>query len=135
MDRQAEPGQGELSTEDDATLEAAEQVARQAMERSDPARCDEPPALLAIEHDLSPAARLSQDPRRRADILRVTASHLRTRLYARPEFAAEPILVIYDPLVGFGMWMVNPDLSEAAAGRRISIRLKVTTGLMTVFIE
>lgn len=32
----------------------------------------------------------------------------RTRLYARPELAAELILVIYEPLTGLGMWLVNP---------------------------
>jgi len=127
VDRHAETAYGEGSQ--------SEQAARQAVERTDRARHHEPPASLVIEYNLSAVARQVKDPWRRAVVLREAASRLRTESFARPGCTTEPILVIYDPVAGLGMWRVNPDLSEAAAGRRIVIRLKVTTGLMTVFIE
>jgi hypothetical protein len=51
------------------------------------------------------------------------------------EFTAEPVLFIYDPLAGLGMWLVKPDASEAPAGGRIEIRPQLGTGVVTVVIK
>lgn len=62
------------------------------------------------------------------------ARRLRTRLFARPEFAAEPLLVIHDPRTGLGMWLVNPDLPGDLAERRIVLWLNPATGMTIVCI-
>jgi hypothetical protein len=114
---------------------AAGQAARPTADEAARTRHPGPPRPPVIDYDLSAAVRQVQGPWRRAAALRTAASLLRTRLYARPEFAAEPILVIYDPPVGLGMWLVNPEFPGAVAGRRITIRLNPVTGMTTVFIE
>jgi hypothetical protein len=133
------PGDGGLfggwEIELDRQAEDDKQEAPQAGEDARTAAAEEAPVSPVIDEDLSPVRRRVKESWRRAVVLRQTAFLLRTRLYARPEFAAEPILVIYDPLTGLGMWLVNPEASDTLAGRRIIIRLSMATGMVLVFIE
>jgi hypothetical protein len=101
-----------------------EHVARPSTERAERARRHEPPASPVISYDLSLVKRQIKDPQRSAVVLREAALRLRTGLFARPEFIAEPVLVIYDPVAGLGMWLVNLDLADALAGQLISIEFQ-----------
>jgi hypothetical protein len=129
VDRPSESDEKETPVPD----QNARPVGRPSAEQAERVRRQESPASPVIEDNLSLVKRRAKDPRRRAVALREAAARLRTRLYAWPEFAAEPILVVYDPLEGLGMWLVKPHLSGSLAGRRIVIRLNPVTGMMTVF--
>lgn len=109
--------------------------ARPDAEQAGRSRSQEPPAPPVIESDLSVVKRRVKEPWRRAVVLREAASRLRTRLFVRPEFAAQPILVIYDPLAGLGMWLVGPDIADGLAGRQIEIWTDLATGATIVSVE
>lgn len=119
----------------DARPTEAEQVTRPSAERAKRPRSQEPAAAPLIDDDMSPVKRLVKDPWRRAVVLREAALRLRARLFARPEFAAETVLIVYDPLAGLGMWLVKPDLSDALTARRIEMWLNPATGVTIVSIE
>ena len=135
-DRHAEPAHGEAAQSgQDARPEAIGPVGRPKAARTERAQRDGPHESPVITYDLSPLKRHVKDPRRRAVVFRETASRLRTRLYARPEFASLPILVIYDPLADLGMWLVKPDMADGPAGRRIEFWTDLATGMTIVSLE
>lgn len=95
-------------------------------------------------HDLSFPAGLTfnlaasvptDDPRRRAAIMREAASRLQSELYARPEFMDKAVIVIYNRAAGLGMWMAKPDPSKPIARQRIDMRVNLETGLTTAFLS
>lgn len=129
---QESPGDPEASA---PACDYSPELDEEVLAKTEGARRHESAASPVIDYDLSPLKEQVKDPRRRAVVLREAASRLRTRLYARLEFAAEPILVIYDPLAGLGMWLVKPDLYDGLAGRRIPIWMNPVTGETTVSIE
>jgi hypothetical protein len=119
----------------DAQPAEAGKVTRPGAEQAGRSRDLDSAAAPVIEDDLSVVKRRVKDPWRRAVVLREAALRLRTRFYGGPGFAAQQIIVVYDPLAGLGMWLVKPDLSIALAGRRIGIWLDPVTGVTTVSIE
>lgn len=136
VDRPSESKKHEASASDqDARPVSAEHVARPSVAHAERSHRQEPSVSTVIKDDLSLVKRWMNEPWRRAVALREAASRLQTRLYARPEFAAEQVLVICDPLAGLGMWLVNPGLAHSLARRRIVIRLVTDTGIMLVLIE
>ena len=136
VDRDAEPdGKEAPESEEDAHTTAAEQVTRPSVEQTDRAKRPESPGPPLIDDDLSSVVRRVKEPWRRAVVLREAAWLLRARLYARREFAAEALLVIYDPLTGVGMWLADPGLPDALVGRRIVIWRNPTTGMILVYVN
>ena len=100
--------------------------------------------MITRSHDLSFPAGLTfnlaasvptDDPRRRAAIMREAASRLQSKLHARPEFTDKAVIVIYNRAAGLGMWMAKPDPSKPIARQRIDMRVNLETGLTTAFIS
>jgi hypothetical protein len=135
-DRHAQPAQWERPQPgQDALSGVAGQVVRPRADAAAGNRHPEPPEPLVIDYDLSAVVRQVQGPWRRAVVLRTAALRLRTRLFALSRFSVERILVIYDPLAGLGMWLVNPEFSGAVAGLRIAIKLNPDTDTTIVSID
>jgi len=133
IDRRSDtPGMEPLRSGRDARTGAEEHAAPQSVPPADLIRGHRLGAPAVLAYDLSESVGQIEDPLRRAVILREAASLLRSPLHTRPEFAANPVFVVYDRAAGLGMWVVTPLLSKMIVKRRIAIRLNLDTGMTTV---
>jgi hypothetical protein len=71
-----------------------------------------PAGVAVIEADLSVVAQTTNEPDKRAALLRGTAARLQSDLWARPEYEDVSLIVIYDE-TNLGMWLAR---SQTAAG-------------------
>ena len=70
---------------------------------------------------LSQAVAVGPDPRKRAAIVRVTASRLQSQLWAMPEYGETSLIVLYDEHADIGMWLVRPQETAKVSAWRIEL--------------
>ena len=80
--------------------------------------------------DLSQAAKASQDPQKRAAILRGTASRMQSQLWAMPEYGKTSMMVLYDEHADLGMWLARPQVAAKVSAWRLELESGTNRGLL-----
>lgn len=80
--------------------------------------------------DLSQAVAASQDPQKRAAILRGTASRIQSQLWAMPEYGKTSMMVLYDEQADLGMWLARPQVAAKVSAWRLELESGTERGLL-----
>jgi hypothetical protein len=91
---------------------------------------DTPDGAAVFGVDLSQAVDATQDPEKRAAILRGTASRMQSQLWAMPEYGKTSMMVFYDEHAELGMWLARPQAAAKASAWRLELESGAERGLL-----